>query len=102
MLKRDGVSRDRLPKNPTWEDEGYEAIFVAQLGVHARRLLRNKEELLQLVRKEQIPAWVIWEAVDRRMKRMERAEIGNVNDKHILNFGPRSEEHTSELQSLRH
>lgn len=88
MLKRDGVSRDRLPKNPTWEDEGYEAIFVAQLGVHARRLLRNKEELLRLVRKEQIPAWVIWEAVDRRMKRMERAEIGNVNDKHILNFGP--------------
>ena len=31
---------------------------------------------------------VILEAVDRRMKRMEKAEIGNINDKHILNFGP--------------
>ncbi len=76
------------PKNPTWEDVRYEAIFAAQMGVHARRLLRNKNELLRLVRKEQIPAWVIWQEVDGRMKQLATAEIGNVNDKHMLNFGP--------------
>ncbi len=88
MMKRDGVSRDRLPPKPTVEDMCDEAVFVAQMGVHARRLLRPKDELLRLVRKEQIPSWLIWREVDRRLKQLPRAEVGNINDKHILAFGP--------------
>lgn len=86
MMKRDGVERSRLPKHPTVEDMGFEVVFVAQMGVHARRLLRGKDELLRLVRKEQVPAWMIWQEVDRRIKSLPHAEIGNVNDKHMLGF----------------
>jgi hypothetical protein len=39
------------------------------------------------LRKEQIPSWVVWEQVHRRMKQLPRAEIGNVNDQHIVGFG---------------
>jgi len=88
LLAQDGVLRSRLPKSATTEDVGYESIFIGQMGVHARRLLRAKDELIALVRKEQIPAWFIWQEVDRRMKDLQRAEIGNVNDKHMLAFGP--------------
>ena len=87
MMKRDGVSRDRLPINPTFEDMAYEGIFVGQMGVHARRLLKNKEELLSIVRKERLPAWVVWQEVDRRLKQLPNAQLGNLNDKHLLDFG---------------
>lgn len=88
MLRRDGVSRDRLPRAATVEDMGYEAVFVAQMGVNARRLLVSHADLVKAVRREHLPSWVIWEAVDRRMKQMPRAEIGNVNDRYILGFAP--------------
>lgn len=88
MLERDSVSRDRLPPSPTVEDMCYEAVFVAQMGVSARRLLVSRDQLVRLVRKEHLPSWLIWEQVDRRMKQFKRAEIGNVNDKYMLSFGP--------------
>ncbi|MEK7683914.1 MAG: hypothetical protein AAB466_00675 [Verrucomicrobiota bacterium] len=87
VLKRYGVERDRLPVNARVQDVGYEAIFAAQMGVHARRLLKNKAELLSLVRKEQVPSWCVWQELDCRIKQFTSAEIGNVNDKHIAAFG---------------
>jgi hypothetical protein len=47
----------------------------------------SQAQLAARLRKEQIPSWLVWEQVDRRMKQLPRAEIGNVNDKHIVGFG---------------
>src|SRR6267142_3550545 len=47
MMQRDGVSRERLPPLPTVGDMGYEAVFVGQLRVHARRLLISHDELVR-------------------------------------------------------
>jgi hypothetical protein len=88
MMARDGVSRERLPESPTFEDMTNEAVFVAQIGINARNLLIPREEVLTRVRKEQIPSWVIWQEIDSRMKQFPLAEVGNVNDRYIVAFGP--------------
>ena len=88
LLKSDGVERHRMPDNPTVDDICYESIFVGQMTVHARRLSKSKDDLLRLVRKEQIPAWVIWKEIDLRVRQLPKAEVGNLNDKYILAFGP--------------
>ncbi len=75
-------------KNPTNDDVGYEGIFVKQQEVIAEQLLQNKEELIARVRKEVVPSWVVWQEVDRRIKKLPKAESGNVNDKHMVGFGP--------------
>jgi|GEM_PF-7075745 len=87
FLERVGVRRDRLPSNPKQEDFLSEVEFVGQMGLHAKLLLKNKDELLRSVRKEQLPSWVVWDELDRRIRKLPRAEIGNGNDKHIASFG---------------
>ena len=87
LLENFGIRLDRLPRNPRNEDVGYEGIFVAQMEIHAEQLLRNKAELLETIRKEEIPSWVVWQEIDRRIKNLKKAEIGNLNDKHIPAFG---------------
>jgi hypothetical protein len=87
FLERVGVKRDRLPLNPTEGDFLYEEVFVRQLSVYARCLLRNKDELLRCVRKEQLPSWVVWHELDRKIRQLPNAEIGNGNDKYIAAFG---------------
>lgn len=82
-----GVRRDRLPTKATNADMGYEAIFVEQMKISARRLLINAEELFASVRRERLPSWTIWEGLDRTLTRMPRAEVGNLNDKHAAEFG---------------
>jgi len=86
ILLRCGIKRERLPAKATVEDACYEGIFLSQLGVYARRLKRDRDELTAKVRKEQIPSWVIWKELDSRTHQFP-AEIGNVNDKHIATFG---------------
>jgi hypothetical protein len=51
-------------------------------------MLISHDELVRSVRKEQLPSWLIWQEIDRRMKQFPRAEIGNVNDRQILSFSP--------------
>jgi hypothetical protein len=87
LLDNFGVRLDRLPPDPSNEDVGYEGIFVAQMEIHAEQLLRDKTELLERIRKEAIPSWMVWQEIDRRIKALKRAEIGNLNDKHISAFG---------------
>jgi hypothetical protein len=87
LLENLGIRLDRLPRDPRNEDVGYEGIFVAQMEIHAEQLLRNKAELLETIRKEAIPSWVVWQEIDRRIRKLKRAEIGNLNDKHIPAFG---------------
>ena len=86
-LHRAGVFRDRLPPSPTVEDMEYEAAFVQQMHVITDGFSGSQVQSAARLRKEQIPSWVVWEQVDRRMKQLPRAEIGNVNDKHIVGFG---------------
>jgi hypothetical protein len=86
-LRRAGVSRDRLPPSPTVEDMEYEAVFVQQMRVIKDGFSGSQVQSAARLRKEQVPSWVVWEQVDRRMKQLHRAEIGNVNDKHIVGFG---------------
>jgi hypothetical protein len=87
LLDNFGVQLDRLPPNPSNEDVGYEGIFVAQMEIHAEQLLRNKTELLKSIKKEAIPSWMVWQEIDRRVRKLKRAEMGNLNDKHICAFG---------------
>jgi hypothetical protein len=86
-LHQAGVSRDRLPPSPTVEDVGYEVLFLQQMRVITAGFSVSQAQLAARLRKEQIPSWLVWEQVDRRMKQLPRAEIGNVNDKHIVGFG---------------
>jgi hypothetical protein len=86
-LHRVGVSRDRLPPSPTIEDVGYEVIFVEQMRVTTADFSVSQAQLAARLRKEQIPSWLVWEQVHRRMKQLPRVEIGNVNDQHIVGFG---------------
>lgn len=86
-LERDSVKRERLPARATVEDVNYEAVFVAQMQVYARRLGKSRDELLAKVRKEQMPSWSVWHELDSRIKQLPRAEIGNVQDKYIASFG---------------
>jgi hypothetical protein len=86
-LHRAGVSRDRLPPSPTVEEVEYEGLFVQQMRVITAGYSLSQAQLAARLRKEQIPSWLVWEQVDRRMKQSRRAEIGNVNDKYIVGFG---------------
>jgi hypothetical protein len=87
FLERAGVKRDRMPANPTEEDFICEAAFVMEIEAIARRLLKNKNELLHVVRKEQLPSWVVWNELHRKILRMPKSQIGNGNDKNIAAFG---------------
>jgi hypothetical protein len=86
-LHQIGVSRDRLPPSPTVEDVRYEVGFLQQMRVITDSFSASEAQSAVRLRKDQIPSWVVWEQVDRRMKQLPRAEIGNVNDKHIVGFG---------------
>ena len=87
LLARDGVDRNRLPKNARVEDVTFEFLFVSSMQIYARRLNRSKNELLQMVRKESVPSWVVWQEVDRRLRQFPKAETGNMHDKYAASFG---------------
>lgn len=88
LLRRYGVSRERLPANATPDDMGCEAVFIKQLSVHERRLGMPPGSLKQVARKEMLPSWSVWQGLDRAIRRLPKAETGNLNDKAIATFGP--------------
>src|SRR5260370_38414234 len=57
------------------------------MEIDAEQLLRRKVELVGDIRKEAMPSWIVWQEIDRRIRNLKRAEIGNLNDKHIPAFG---------------
>jgi hypothetical protein len=87
FLESAGVKRDRLPPSPTQKDFFHEAAFIKIMEIHAKYLLKNKEELLNCVRKEQLPSWVVMEKLHQEIVQMKKSEIGNVNDTNIAAFG---------------
>lgn len=87
-LKPSGIDLERLPKSPTIADSGSEFVFINQLKVYARRLGKSHEELIAGVRKEQLPSWIVSQALQRQMKKLPRASIGNINDQQMAGFGP--------------
>lgn len=87
-LKEAQVDRDRLPTNARIEDVIYENVFVMEMGIHARNLLKNKDEMLKLIRKEALPSWLVWQELDRHIRQLPNAESGNLGDKDIASFGP--------------
>jgi len=87
LLARDGVERNRLPQKARVEDVIFESIFVSSMRIYARRLNRIKEELLELVRKESVPSWLVWQEIDRRLRQLPNAETGNMHDKYAASFG---------------
>lgn len=87
LLARDGVDRNRLPKNARVEDVTFEFLFVSSMQIYARRLKRNKDELLKVIRKESVPSWMVWQEIDSRLRQMPKAETGNMHDKYAASFG---------------
>lgn len=87
-LEEAQVDRNRLPTNARIEDVIYENVFVMNMGTHARNLLKNKGEMLKLIRKEALPSWLIWQELDRHIRQLPNAEAGNLGDKDIASFGP--------------
>lgn len=87
LLKRYNVNRERLPLRPTVGDIGDEAVFIKQLSVHERRLKLPSGTLKQSLRKEMLPSWVVWHELDRAIRRLPKAEAGNINDKMVAAFG---------------
>ncbi len=87
LLARDGVERNRLPKNARVEDVTFEYLFVSSMQIYARRLKQNRDELLRLVRKESVPSWFVWQEIDRRLRQLPKAETGNMHDKYAASFG---------------
>jgi len=83
-----GIRKERLPKNPTIGDAGMEAIFVANIGLHGQRMGIDPATLLQKVRKEQLPSWVIWEGLLRKMRTADETTGSNLHDRHLASFGP--------------
>lgn len=81
------VKRERLPSKPTIGDVGDEAVFIKQLSVHERRLKLPPGSLRQALQKEMLPSWTVWQKLDRAIRRLPKAESGNVNDKMIATFG---------------
>lgn len=85
-LKIFGVQRERLPAKPTYGDVGYEAVFMKQIELHEDRLSLPRGTLARLIRKESLPSWVVWQEVDRAMKRLQKAEASSLNDKWMVPF----------------
>jgi len=83
-----GVRVDRLPVNPTLGDAGSEAIFVANLKLHAERMKVSFEELFASIRKEQLPSWVIWDGLRKKMSNAQRTSGSNLTDRFLACFGP--------------
>jgi len=87
LLKRFDVEPGRIPKQATVADVGEEAVFIKQLSIHERRLNLPPGSIRRIVRKEMLPSWLVWRDVDHAVKRLPKAESGNVNDKLIVPFG---------------
>lgn len=87
LLELYDVKRERLPSKPTIGDIGDEAVFIKQLTVHERRLNLPPGSLRQALRKEMLPSWTVWQKLHRAIRRLPKAESGNVNDKMIATFG---------------
>jgi glutathione S-transferase len=86
MLAQAGVERSRLPDNPTIDDAGYEGTFIGHFSVHERRLGLPAGTLKQFVRQEQMPSWIVWREVDRKMKRLSKAEGSSLADGWMVPF----------------
>jgi hypothetical protein len=87
-LKQGRVDRSRLPAKATTEDFVYEGAFAMWMDSHTKFLVGDKKERMRSIRKEQLPSLVIWQELDRRIRRMPKAELGNVADRHIASFVP--------------
>jgi hypothetical protein len=81
------VDPTRLPKDARVEDAGYEAVFVKMLTIHARRLKVDYKMLREKVRQEQLPSWIVWRELDRRLKQLPKASASDSNDTTIAPFG---------------
>ena len=86
----------RIWYSPEPGDECYIAQVLEMPGIMAHGATREAAAheiqialaLLEAIRKEQLPFWSIWEELDRGIGAQHRAEIGNINDAHIVEFGP--------------
>lgn len=87
LLKKYDVDRERLPSKPKLGDIGDEAVFIKQLSTHERRLNLPDGSLKHAVRKEMLPSWRISQLLGREIRRIPKAESGNLNDKMIATFG---------------
>jgi hypothetical protein len=87
FLKKFDIELERLPKNPAVGDMGEEAVFIKQLAIHERRLNLPTGTLRQALRKEMLPSWIVGQCLSREIKRLPKAESGNLNDKMIATFG---------------
>ena len=87
LLKVYDVERDRIPSKATVGDVGEEAVFIKQLSINEQRLGLPIESLRQFIRKEMLPSWQVGSDIDRAIKRLPKAESGNLNDKFVVPFG---------------
>jgi hypothetical protein len=88
LMRPRGIKPDRLPSKPTLGDACFEAIFVANLQTHSRRMNLPAELLLEHIRKERVPSWMVWQETSTQMRSIPRASIGNINDALMASFGP--------------
>lgn len=87
LLKVYGVDRRRLPTKATVADVGDEAVFVKQLSINESQLGLPIGTLQQVIKKEMLPSWVVWQGLSRALLKLPKAESGNLNDKSIVPFG---------------
>jgi len=87
LLKVYGVDRLRLPKNATVADVGEEAVFIKQLSINESQFGLPSGSLRQVIKKEMLPSWVVWQGLSRALLKLPKAESGNLNDKSIVPFG---------------
>jgi hypothetical protein len=87
ILRMFDVDPARLPKNARVEDAGYEAVFVKSLTIHAARLKVDYRVLRERLRQEQLPSWIVWRELDRRLGQLPKASASDMNDVTIAAFG---------------
>lgn len=86
LEKEWGVTRDRLPDEPTIQDVGDELIFVQHLSLIECRRGLTSGSLRGRIRKEQLPSWRVWSAFNRLLSRKPRVSGSDLGDLAILPF----------------
>src|SRR5207253_2567476 len=66
---------------------GEEAVFIKQLSINESHFGLPSGSLQQVIKKEMLPSWVVWQGLSRALLKLPKAESGNLNDKSIVPFG---------------
>lgn len=82
FIKLFGVRLDQVTPNATFGQLGYISIYNKKVWQIVESLGFPKERELELTMEKQA-SWIIWEHLDRVMRREKRAHGSNLQDKHM-------------------